>query len=42
MTDRRTYIGSTDAPAIVGVHPYRTPWDVWADKTGAADRKSVV
>jgi putative phage-type endonuclease len=31
---RRQYIGSSDAPAIVGVDPYRTAYDVWAEKRG--------
>ena len=31
--DRSTYIGSADAAAILGVSPYRTPLDVYLDKT---------
>lgn len=31
---RAKIIGSSDAPAICGVDPYRTPYDVWAEKTG--------
>src|SRR4051812_9113749 len=30
--DRRTYIGSADAGAILGVSPYRTALDVYLDK----------
>jgi putative phage-type endonuclease len=29
-------IGSSDAAAILGVNPYRTPYQVWAEKIGAA------
>src|SRR4051794_24106075 len=33
--DRSTYIGSSDAPAIVGVSSYgRTALDVWDEKLG--------
>ena len=32
--DRRTGIGASDAPAVLGLDPYRTAADVWADKTG--------
>ena len=31
---RRKYIGASEVAAILGLDPYRTPWDVWADKTG--------
>ena len=31
--DRRTFIGGSDAPAIVGLSPWRTPYDVWRSKT---------
>lgn len=30
----RGYIGGTDAAAILGLHPKRTPWMVWAEKKG--------
>ncbi len=32
VLERRKHIGSSDAPAIVGVDPYRTAGDVWASK----------
>ncbi len=32
---RRQGIGGSDAPAILGVSPWRTPYDVWAEKIGA-------
>jgi len=31
---RKKFIGSSDAAAVLGLDPYRTPFDVWADKTG--------
>lgn len=31
--DRRTYIGSSDAAAILGVSPWATPYQVWQRKT---------
>lgn len=31
---RRDVLGSSDAPAIVGVDPFRTAGDLWAEKTG--------
>lgn len=32
--ERRTRLGATDVAAIIGASPWRTPWDVWAEKTG--------
>lgn len=32
--DRRHFIGGSDIGAILGVNPYRTPLDVWLEKTG--------
>ena len=31
---RKRFLGSSDAAAVVGLDHYRTPFDVWADKTG--------
>jgi putative phage-type endonuclease len=30
---RRLGIGGSDAPAVIGISPYRTPYDVWVEKT---------
>lgn len=33
LAERRSHpysVGASDVPAILGVSPYRTPWDVWA------------
>jgi len=32
--DRAKGIGSSDAPVILGVDPFRTPYDLWLQKTG--------
>ncbi len=34
---RQRYVGSSDAPAILGVDPFRSAYDVWLEKTGQAD-----
>jgi putative phage-type endonuclease len=34
---RRKFIGSSDAPAILGVDPHRSAYDVYLEKTGQAD-----
>jgi predicted phage-related endonuclease len=34
LADRRKCIGGSDIDAILGLSPYRTPVDVWAEKTG--------
>lgn len=33
---RRSGIGATDASAVLGLNPWRTPLQVWAEKTGRA------
>ena len=32
--ERRTYIGASDVPIIIGISPYKTPYDLWLEKTG--------
>jgi putative phage-type endonuclease len=34
---RRKYVGSSDAPALFGLDPYRTAADVWLSKTGRVE-----
>lgn len=34
LKERKTGIGGSDAGAILGLNPWRTPVDVWLDKTG--------
>lgn len=36
LEERRRSVGASDAPAVLGVCPYRTPIDVWQDKLGIA------
>lgn len=31
---RQNYIGGSDAGAVLGVDPYKSPYSVWAEKTG--------
>lgn len=33
MNDRADAIGGSDVAAIMGISPWRTAWDVWAEKT---------
>lgn len=34
LQNRRRGVGGSDVAAILGVSPWRSAWDVWADKTG--------
>ncbi len=34
LQNRESYIGSSDAPAIMGVSPWRTRYQLWLDKLG--------
>jgi len=38
LTDRHTYIGASDAAAILGLSRWRTPLEVWAEKTQTVPR----
>lgn len=35
--ERRTGIGGSDAAAAIGISPWRTPYDLWMEKIGAAE-----
>jgi len=35
--DRRGYLGGSDAPAIIGVSKWKTPYQLWQEKTGEVD-----
>ena len=39
LAERKSGIGGSDAAAVLGVSPWRTPVDVWLDKTGRAPQK---
>lgn len=34
LEERKTYLGGSDLPAILGLDAYNTPYNVWASKTG--------
>lgn len=34
---RQKHIGASDMPAIMGLSPWRTPYDVWLEKTGQVE-----
>lgn len=36
LAERKSGIGGSDAAAVLGLSPWRTPVDVWLDKTGRA------
>lgn len=35
--DRRTFIGGSDAPVILGVSNWKTPYDLWQEKVGLVE-----
>lgn len=35
FADRRHYLGASDIAAVLGLSPYRSPLDVWSEKTAA-------
>lgn len=37
LTERKRYIGASEAAAVCDLDPYRTSWDVWASKTSRVD-----
>jgi putative phage-type endonuclease len=39
--DRSKYIGGSDAAAILGVSPYKTPVELWLAKTGRAEPEVI-
>lgn len=34
LRERTLYIGASDVPAIIGVDPYKTSYQIWLEKTG--------
>ena len=38
LADRKKAIGASDVAAILGVSPWASGWDVWADKTDRLER----
>lgn len=41
MPDRTKFIGGSDAAAILGVSPYKTPVELWMEKTGRAPQEEI-
>lgn len=39
LAQRRTGIGGSDVAAILGLSPWRTPYQVWEDKTGRSEEQ---
>jgi len=39
--DRSTFIGGSDAAAILGVSPWNTPVELWLQKTGQAPKEEI-
>jgi putative phage-type endonuclease len=39
--DRRSGLGSTDSPAILGLSPWKSAHDVWQEKTGRGEAREV-
>ena len=37
LADRKLQLGASDVAAVIGVSPWSTPWQVWAEKTGRLD-----
>lgn len=37
LQQRRSAIGASEVAAILGISPWATPWEVWADKRGKLD-----
>jgi putative phage-type endonuclease len=39
--DRKTFIGGTDIAVIMGLSPYKTPYKLWAEKTGLIEQDDL-
>lgn len=37
IVERAKFIGASDAPALLGIHPYMTPYELYMRKTGAVE-----
>ena len=38
---RRTGVTASESPIILGLSPYQTPWQLWAEKTGFRERPDL-
>lgn len=41
LADRRTFIGGSDAPVILGLSPFKSPVQLWLEKTGQVDAEDI-
>ena len=39
LAGRKKGIGGSDVAAILGFSPYKSPYQLWLDKTGRSERK---
>lgn len=37
LEKRKSFLTASDVPAVIGISPFRTPLQVWADKTGQSE-----
>ncbi len=42
MPDRRTFLGGSDVAAVLGLSAWRSPVDVWMEKTGRVDPQAQI
>lgn len=42
LEQRKAYLGGTDTAAVLGLSRWKTPLQVWAEKTGTVERKESV
>lgn len=41
LNDRRTFLGGSDAPVVLGVSPWKTAYQLWLEKTGQAEAPDI-
>ena len=39
--NRQTYIGASDCAAVLGMSRWKTPIQIWAEKTGALEQEDI-
>ncbi len=39
---RQTGLGATDCAAVMGLSPYKTPYELWLEKTGRKDEEAIL
>lgn len=38
---RKNYLGASDAPVVMGISPWRTPYQLWRDKVGLGEPQTM-